>query len=92
MRGHTLALQLSTMMKQFVPLGKAVGVAVESEKRSRRKTEKGDRCRRRENEKQKRTRMVRKRERGERWIFSELNFYKLSCIHASASILSLPSY
>ena len=28
MRGHTLALQLSTMMKQFVPLGKAAGVAV----------------------------------------------------------------
>ena len=41
MRGHTLALQLSTMMKQFVPLGKAAGVAVESERKVEKRGKRG---------------------------------------------------
>ena len=62
-------MQLSTMMKQFVPLGKAVGVAVESEQEVEKR---GDRCRGRQRETRgKRMVRRRRRERGER---SELNF------------------
>ena len=59
MRGHTLALQLSTMMKQFVPLGKAAGVAMEVRRRQRRETGvEGEKMRGKKAKRQKGTRIA----------------------------------